>query len=43
MSIDNIRPVCLPNSNDPNHVGHSVTLTGWGSTLPSGTNLNANL
>ena len=28
--IDYIRPICLPDSTDPDHVGDSVTLTGWG-------------
>ena len=34
---DNIRPVCLPNSTYPDHVGDAVTLSGWqdpSSSLP---------
>jgi secreted trypsin-like serine protease len=27
---DNIRPICLPPSTDPNHSGDPVTLAGWG-------------
>ena len=36
--LDNIRPVCLPNSTYPDHIGDAVTLSGWqgspSSSLP---------
>ena len=30
ITLDNIRPIRLPDANDPHHVNDIVTLTGWG-------------
>ena len=34
-NLGNIWPICLPKSTDPDHVGDSVLLTGWGSISSS--------